>query len=511
MNHQAITNIKTKPIVWFVIFCSLHLLIWTLLPTLLYGNPPKDLVEGIAWGNLWLWGYEKHPFLAPWLTALATDLAGGRVGWPVYLLGQLSVITCFWAVWRLANKVLSPWHSLLAVVLLEGLGYYSMEAANFNPNILMLPLWACASLVFYNALKDNQIKWWVLLGIFTGLAMVAKYESAVLYGCMLVVLLSTASGRASFKRPGIYCAIAIAVIIFLPNFIWLAQHNFDALSYATDKLSNSKNDHLPMAIALFYHPLRFTVSQALCLLPALFLYIPFYKGAVNKFQTNDFDRRFLLVMGLGPLLVTLLFSLVTNSELTSSWGVPFFSLTGILWLAWSQPIITKQRLGYFFVLTVFLVLVHAAQEVWVSAYSPYHAPAQKKANVLAKYSQFFPGQAIAVALTQQWHDLYHSPIPYAAGDHDVVINIAAYSPDKPIAYFNVNLADSPWIDEAQLKKKGGVFVVIMNDPILAKQRINNITQRFPGLTHPSVQTFPLLTKADSPPLKVWVAFLAAQN
>ncbi len=57
-------------------FCVLHVLVWTLVPALMYHNPPKDSLEGIAWGHMWQLGYEKHPFLAPWLTALFTDVFG---------------------------------------------------------------------------------------------------------------------------------------------------------------------------------------------------------------------------------------------------------------------------------------------------------------------------------------------------------------------------------------------------------------------------------------------------
>ena len=68
-----------KPERWLVGFCALHLIIWALLPAILQHNAPLDVVEGWAWGTQWLWGYEKHPWLAPWLTALSYKLSGNFV------------------------------------------------------------------------------------------------------------------------------------------------------------------------------------------------------------------------------------------------------------------------------------------------------------------------------------------------------------------------------------------------------------------------------------------------
>jgi 4-amino-4-deoxy-L-arabinose transferase-like glycosyltransferase len=116
-------------------FIGIHILLWTLAPTLIRFTLPMDAMEGTTWGHQFEWGYDKNPFMNGWLTALAIKL-GGQSGWMTYLFSQLSVAICFFAVWQLGKKILPPLHALIAVLLLEGIQYYNFHAIDFNDNTL---------------------------------------------------------------------------------------------------------------------------------------------------------------------------------------------------------------------------------------------------------------------------------------------------------------------------------------------------------------------------------------
>ena len=96
-------------------FCLLHALLWCILPFFGRGNLPFDTVEAIAWGGQWQWGYDKHPYLAPWLIYLSFLWGKGHVFF-VYLFAQLNAVLAFWGVWRLA-LMLAP---LVLPVLIVG-------------------------------------------------------------------------------------------------------------------------------------------------------------------------------------------------------------------------------------------------------------------------------------------------------------------------------------------------------------------------------------------------------
>ena len=222
---------------WFLGLLVCHLVLWTLLPALLQHNAPLDVIEGLAWGQVWQWGYDKHPFLAPWLTQLSSLMSGGQA-WSIYLLSQLAVVATFVAVWRLAKQILTPIAALASVGLLEAFYYYSFSSPEFNPNVLLLPLWAWAAYYFYQALQQQKVRYWLALGIFCGLGMVAKYFTAVIVVVMLLFLLTNRQARRSWHQSGIYLAMIVGFVIMLPNLIWLYQHDFISINYALNRVAS---------------------------------------------------------------------------------------------------------------------------------------------------------------------------------------------------------------------------------------------------------------------------------
>ena len=76
---------------------AIYVLAWSFLPPLLSASLPLDVVESLAWGREWEWGYYKHPPLAPWVLHLFY-VAFGKAG--PFLLSQLCIATTLWMVWR---------------------------------------------------------------------------------------------------------------------------------------------------------------------------------------------------------------------------------------------------------------------------------------------------------------------------------------------------------------------------------------------------------------------------
>ena len=42
-------------------FIAIHLILWTLVPSLTNNNLPLDTIEHLAWGSNLDWGFSKHP------------------------------------------------------------------------------------------------------------------------------------------------------------------------------------------------------------------------------------------------------------------------------------------------------------------------------------------------------------------------------------------------------------------------------------------------------------------
>ncbi len=484
-------------------FCVLHVLVWTLVPALMYHNPPKDSLEGIAWGHMWQLGYEKHPFLAPWLTALFTDVFG-TVGWPIYFLSQLSVVLCFWAVHRIALPVVGKERALLAVLILDGVYYYGVGAIPFNPNVAMLPTWALLIWAFREALLRPDVFRWLRAGAFAGLATLAKYESAILFVVLLGALGILPEGRRALRGRAFYWGIAAAVAVAGPNLYWLVKHDFAPFHYALNNLNLEQNVYTEAAEVQapggLYPPLLFLLEQLGALVPMALLYLPFVRWDRRDFGLRSFDRRFVFIMATGPLLATVLFAVATDAKLIARWGFPFFSLAGLALILAFPPELSPARWRRFFVGLLALLALTVGGCYWAIFVRPVHTG-------MAPYSIAYPGRAVSDYALSRWHARHSTPLRYIAGDRWVISTISAFSTEKPIPYFELNPAQSPWLVEADVRRAGAVLVQPIKGRPGDEETIRAIRERFPTLQDEIVASFAQHTDATVPPVRLWIAVL----
>ncbi len=71
-----------------------------------------------------------------------------------------------------------------------------------------------------------------------GLAMDTKYESILLYASLFLFLLINPIGRQTLVTSKPYLSFVIALVIFIPNLIWLIQYHFVPLNYVSDELTS---------------------------------------------------------------------------------------------------------------------------------------------------------------------------------------------------------------------------------------------------------------------------------
>jgi 4-amino-4-deoxy-L-arabinose transferase-like glycosyltransferase len=475
---------------WLYIFISVHVIAWTLVPYLTRFALPMDAMEGTIWGQQFQWGYDKNPFLNGWLTALAVNLAD-HAEWGVYLFSQLSVAICFWAIWQLGKKILTPMYALIAVLLLEGAQYYNLHAIDFNDNTLELGLWALTALTLYNALQQQKLRDWLLTGIFAGLGMMTKYYTAMLLIVVMLFLVLNPEARRSFKYPTFYAGVAAFLVVIAPHVVWLFYHDFVTVNYALDRVSSNS--------ALIHHySASFAWEQFAAFLPPIVLALLLTLGkrpalASERISISTFDQQFLLYIGLGPYLLTVLLSALTGIKLRAGWGEPLLSLWGIILIAWLQPNITPAKF-YRFVLMFFALMMLT---LGFYAHNLIYADHPTSAN--------FPGKIIARSITREWHETAHTPLPYVAGSRWLAGNIAFYSTDRPTVYIDWDKKLSPWINEEDLRKKGAVFVwnpALKNEPLP-----EIIRQRFTNLGTLKIMHFSWMRNKQAQPVVIAVAVL----
>ena len=132
----------------FYIFLIIHLIVWTLIPSLTNHNLPLDPIEALAWGSKLDWGFNKHPPASAFFVEVFYNIFGNK-DWAYYFLSQIFVIFSFFIVWKFSYDLLSDkYFALLSVLLLEAIYYFNFTSPEFNVNICQLPFWSLT--VYYS-------------------------------------------------------------------------------------------------------------------------------------------------------------------------------------------------------------------------------------------------------------------------------------------------------------------------------------------------------------------------
>ena len=125
----------------FYIFLVIHLILWTLVPSLTNNNLPLDTIEALAWGSNLDWGFNKHPPMSAFIVEIFYNIFGSN-DWAYYLLSQIFIIFSFFVVFQFSKEVLNnEILALISVLLLEGIYFYNFTTPEFNVNVCQIPFW----------------------------------------------------------------------------------------------------------------------------------------------------------------------------------------------------------------------------------------------------------------------------------------------------------------------------------------------------------------------------------
>ena len=472
---------------------GLHLLVWTLVPTLVNPNLPLDVIEGLAWGNAWQWGYDKHPPLSAWLVELAYSAAPGQ-GWPVYLLSAISVTLAFWAVWRLALDFVTPRRALIVVALLEGIYYHNFTSPEFNANVVLLPFWALAVLCLWRGISRGGLGTWALFGLFGALALLGKYFSVFLIVPLGLYLVLDRTARRCWRTPGPYLAMGVGLVVLAPHLWWVWANDFQTITYALNRSGSASASFFARHVG---YPAKFLAAQLLAfsLMLALFRAL----GQPGKPALNVVrERGFLLVAGIAPLVLVLLTSVLFGLRLRSMWGTPLFlysSLIVVLWLP-----VARLNLRRFRALWWGFFLLAPALYAAISPAQPYVTG--KGGRVL------FPGKSLARQVAAAWEVRFGGALPIVIGTDWLAGNVGAYAPARPAVYINGDVARSPWVDDVQVRERGAAIVWKLAQGAAQGGVPGGYAERFPCLEVLPPLELSWQSGAELPPLPVGLALVA---
>jgi len=126
----------------------------------------------------------------------------------------------------------------------------------FEPLLWMACVWCVV-----RAINSEKPRYWIWFGIFAGIGMETKYSIAFFVIAVVIALLLTQQRRFLVTKE-FWIGGAIAFLIFLPNLIWLARHDWPFLELMHN-IRQTQRD-------VVRGPIAFVLDQAQIMNPILF-------------------------------------------------------------------------------------------------------------------------------------------------------------------------------------------------------------------------------------------------
>lgn len=171
------------------------------------------------------WGFVSYPPLTPFLERVSLDSFGlSMVGLRLFsVLAQAAVIVVTGLMAKeLGGDRLAQVTAALAVAL-SPLPLF--EGTEFQYTTFAYLWWVLIAYFTIRLLRTENPRWWLAIGAAVGLGLLTKYDVVFFIAGILAGVVFTRARR--FVLSGWFWAgIALALLIFLPNFLWLVLHDF---------------------------------------------------------------------------------------------------------------------------------------------------------------------------------------------------------------------------------------------------------------------------------------------
>ena len=208
------------------------------------------------------WGYVDQPPLIAWIAWLLAHAVGQSL-FAIRLLPALAIGTAVClascvarelGAGRFARTVAAIFMAIMPLAL--GIGHL------FTMNAFDYPLWLALAWIMLRIANTGNPRLWIAFGALAGLTILNKYDVVFFLAALMAGVLLTPWRRWLANR-WFWCAVALMVVIALPNFLWQQSHSFPFLELISNIRRNGRDVSPP--------PLGFLGQQLQIVNPLSFL------------------------------------------------------------------------------------------------------------------------------------------------------------------------------------------------------------------------------------------------
>lgn len=176
------------------------------------------------------WGYVPYPPLTAFVEHIGMSLFGlSLVG--LRLFSVLAQAIAIGISGELASELGGGTRARLIAALSVALSPLTLfEGTEFQYTSFDFLWWVLAAYFIVRATRTGNPRWWLAVGAVIGYGLLTKY-SIVFYIAGIFAGLALTSARRWLASGWFWAASALAVLVFLPNLLWLLHHHFISYTF----------------------------------------------------------------------------------------------------------------------------------------------------------------------------------------------------------------------------------------------------------------------------------------
>jgi Dolichyl-phosphate-mannose-protein mannosyltransferase len=293
----------------------------------------RDEMYYLACGEHLQWGYVDHPPLIALVAWIARHLFGDSlIG--LRFFPALAGAGTVWLTGKIAREFGGgAFAQVLAALAVIAVPIYLIMHHWLTVNAFEPLLWMACIWCIVRAINRNEPRYWIRFGVLVGVTMEDKYTIAF-FAVALVIALILTGDRRFLGVKEFWIGATLAILIFLPNLVWLAGHDWPFL----ELMHNVRQSHRDIVRG----PLAFIIDQAEIMNPFL---IPLWLGGLIWLFIGRDGTRFRVLGIVYILLLAMMIALRGKNYylsaiypvLFAAGAVAFEKITRLRW-KWSRVI-----------------------------------------------------------------------------------------------------------------------------------------------------------------------------
>ena len=297
----------------------------------------------------WLWSkdidfgyFSKPPFLS-WIIRVYTEILGSSFV-SLKLLPSFVYLLIAWSIYHLLiNAGLNKKDSFAGCLIFLFIPAVSFSSFIISTDLFLLLFWTLSLNELIKINREQNLKNFLLLGIFLGLGFLSKYAAIYFVICLFALILLDKKFRKIFLSNLLNFSLTFlsVLIIIIPNIIWNLNNDWITLQHTSDNvnLANIEID--------FIRGLEFLLIQVLMLGPFMVL------GGLFGFNKWNYIQKIFIIFSIPVILIVLVEAVIVRAN--ANWAAPaLISLFVLLYTRINNPFLKMANFIFNFTFCVIL-------------------------------------------------------------------------------------------------------------------------------------------------------------